>query len=42
MWRAYMAGSALGFARGDMGVAQVLGSKGHDLPLGRSWMLPVS
>jgi cyclopropane-fatty-acyl-phospholipid synthase len=40
VWRAYMAGSALGFARGDMGVAQVLGSKGHDLPLGRSWMLP--
>ncbi|MDP8977924.1 MAG: cyclopropane-fatty-acyl-phospholipid synthase family protein, partial [Actinomycetota bacterium] len=40
VWRSYMAASALGFARGDMGLAQVLGSKGHDLPLGRSWMLP--
>ncbi|CAN5358119.1 class I SAM-dependent methyltransferase [soil metagenome] len=40
VWRAYMAGSALSFARGDMGLAQVLGSKDHDLPLGRSWMLP--
>ncbi len=41
IWRAYMAGSAVGFERGDLGVVQVLGSAGARLPLGRSWMQPV-
>ncbi|HKE98362.1 MAG TPA: cyclopropane-fatty-acyl-phospholipid synthase family protein [Actinomycetes bacterium] len=39
VWRAYMAGSAVGFDRGDLGVIQVLGSKGHRVPFGRAWML---
>jgi cyclopropane-fatty-acyl-phospholipid synthase len=40
IWRAYMAASAIGFDQGDMGVIQVLGSKGRQVPLGRAWMLP--
>lgn len=40
-WRAYMAGSVVGFECGDLGVVQVLGSKGARLPFGRRWMLPV-
>jgi cyclopropane-fatty-acyl-phospholipid synthase len=39
IWRAYMSGSAVGFDSGHLGVIQVLGSKGHDLPYGRAWML---
>lgn len=39
-WRAYMAGSVVGFETGDLGVVQVLGSKGAAQPLGRSWMPP--
>jgi len=40
-WRAYMAGSAAAFDRGDLGVVQVLATRGDvDLPLGRAWMLP--
>lgn len=38
IWRTYMAGSAVNFERGNFGVIQVLGSKGHPLPLDRSWM----
>ncbi len=40
VWRAYMAGSAIGFESGDLGVVQILGSRGAQLPLGRAWMLP--
>ncbi|HEX2028491.1 MAG TPA: cyclopropane-fatty-acyl-phospholipid synthase family protein [Nitriliruptorales bacterium] len=40
VWRAYLAASVVGFETGDLGVVQVLGSKGAALPLGRSWMLP--
>ncbi|CAN5868959.1 cyclopropane-fatty-acyl-phospholipid synthase family protein [soil metagenome] len=41
IWRAYMAGSAVSFARGSLGVVQVLGGKGLPaLPAGRAWMLP--
>ncbi len=37
VWRAYLAGSAIGFARGDLGVVQILASRGRsDLPLDRS------
>lgn len=32
-WRAYMAGSALGFESGDLGVVQVLGGRDARLPL---------
>lgn len=39
-WRAYMAGSVVGFQSGDLGVIQVLGGKNAVTPLGRSWMLP--
>lgn len=40
-WRAYMAGSAVGFDHGDLGLVQVLGAKGDaHRPLGRAWMLP--
>ena len=38
IWRAYMAGSAISFEGGSLGVIQVLGSKGHALPLGRAWL----
>jgi len=37
-WRLYMAGSADNFEAGNLGVFQVLGSRGAALPLGRSWM----
>ncbi len=40
VWRAYMAGAILSFQLRSLGVVQVLGSKGADLPLGRRWMLP--
>ena len=40
IWRAYMAGSAIGFDQGHLGVIQVLGSKGARVPHGRAWMLP--
>lgn len=41
IWRAYMAGAAVGFATADLGVVQVLGAKDpQDLPLGRRWMEP--
>lgn len=39
VWRAYMAGSVRGFETGNLGVVQLMGSKGADLPLDRSWML---
>lgn len=39
VWRAYMAGSVLGFASGDLGVVQVLATRGAtDLPFGRDRM----
>lgn len=41
VWRAYMAGSAVGFDHGGLGLAQVLGGKQAATPFGRSWMLPV-
>lgn len=41
VWRAYMAGSAVGFDHDDLGLVQVLGAKGDiRRPLGRAWMLP--
>lgn len=40
IWRLYMAGSAMGFEAGRLGVIQLLGSKGATLPFGRAWMLP--
>jgi cyclopropane-fatty-acyl-phospholipid synthase len=39
-WRAYMAGSVVGFESGDLGVVQVLGGKGWRPPLGRAHQLP--
>jgi cyclopropane-fatty-acyl-phospholipid synthase len=40
-WRAYMAGSAIGFDHGDLGLVQVLGGRWDPArPLGRAWMLP--
>jgi cyclopropane-fatty-acyl-phospholipid synthase len=39
-WRAYMAGSVAGFESRDLGVIQVLGSKGWRPPLGRAHQLP--
>ena len=39
IWRMYMSGSAVNFEQGNIGVVQVLGSKGHQVPLDRSWML---
>lgn len=39
-WRAYMAGSAIGFDHGDLGLVQVLGGRDASRPLGRAWMLP--
>ena len=36
VWRAYMAGSSVGFERGDLGVVQILATRGEaDLPLDR-------
>ncbi|MGH3442598.1 MAG: class I SAM-dependent methyltransferase, partial [Nitriliruptorales bacterium] len=40
IWRAYMAGSVVGFESGDLGVVQILGFKRADVPLGRRWALP--
>ncbi len=41
-WRAYMAGSAVGFDHADLGLVQLVGARGDgDRPLGRDWMLPV-
>jgi cyclopropane-fatty-acyl-phospholipid synthase len=41
VWRAYMAGSVIGFETGDLGVVQVLGVRPpHRLPVGRAWMEP--
>jgi cyclopropane-fatty-acyl-phospholipid synthase len=42
IWRTYMAGSAVSFEQGSIGVVQVLGSRGHRVPLGRAWMLPTA
>ena len=40
-WRAYMAGSAVGFDHADLGLVQLLGARGDGTrPLGRAWMLP--
>ncbi|MEX2625257.1 MAG: cyclopropane-fatty-acyl-phospholipid synthase family protein [Ilumatobacteraceae bacterium] len=42
VWRAYLAGSVLGFESGDLGVVQILASRrGARLPLDRSRMLTV-
>jgi cyclopropane-fatty-acyl-phospholipid synthase len=41
IWRAYMAGSAVGFESGDLGVVQVLGGKDWAPPWGRAHQLPV-
>jgi cyclopropane-fatty-acyl-phospholipid synthase len=39
IWRAYMAGSVLGFESNDLGVIQVLATRGEvGLPLDRSRM----
>jgi cyclopropane-fatty-acyl-phospholipid synthase len=40
IWRAYMAGSVVGFESGDLGVVQVLGGKGWSPPWGRAHQLP--
>ncbi|MFO7776717.1 MAG: cyclopropane-fatty-acyl-phospholipid synthase family protein [Nitriliruptoraceae bacterium] len=41
VWRAYMAGSVVGFESNTLGLTQVLGVRGEaDLPLTRSWMEP--
>ena len=40
-WRAYMAGSVVGFEGDDLGVVQVLGGKGWRPQLGRAHQLPV-
>lgn len=42
IWRAYyMTEAALGFDSGDLGVVQILGTRGDaGLTLGRAWMLP--
>lgn len=42
VWRAYMAGSAVGFDHDDLGLVQVLGGRATTTPLGRAWMLPVA
>ena len=40
IWRAYLAGSAVGFEHGDLGVVQVLAVRGDPhLPFGRDRML---
>ncbi len=40
-WRAYMAASVIGFESGELGVVQLLGTRGDAaLPLGRAWMIP--
>lgn len=42
IWRTYMAGSALSFEEGSLGIVQVLGRApgGDALPWGREWRLP--
>ncbi|MBY5161169.1 SAM-dependent methyltransferase [Salsipaludibacter albus] len=40
IWRAYMAGSVVGFDTNDLGVVQVLAGRGADVPLDRSFMTP--
>jgi cyclopropane-fatty-acyl-phospholipid synthase len=41
IWRAYMAGSAVGFEANDLGVIQILGVRPTSrLPFGRAWMEP--
>lgn len=43
VWRAYMAGSVVGFERGDLGIIQVLAVRPPvGLPFGRAWMEPDS
>ena len=43
IWRAYLAGSSLSFAKGDLGVVQVLATRGPgDLPFGRDRMLSLA
>lgn len=39
IWRAYMAGSAVGFDANDLGVVQLLCGKGAAFPRGRAWMV---
>lgn len=38
-WRAYMAGSVVGFETGTLGVVQALGTVGWEPPPGRAWMI---
>jgi cyclopropane-fatty-acyl-phospholipid synthase len=40
-WRAYLAGSVVGFESGDLGVVQILGSRGARLPLTRAHQQPL-
>jgi cyclopropane-fatty-acyl-phospholipid synthase len=40
IWRAYMAGSVVGFESGDLGVVQVLGGRGWSPPWDRAHQLP--
>jgi cyclopropane-fatty-acyl-phospholipid synthase len=41
IWRAYMAGSVVGFEADDLGVVQILGVRAPNrLPFGRAWMEP--
>lgn len=42
IWRAYMAGSVIGFERNDLGVVQVLAGVGWDPPHDRGFMQPVA
>lgn len=39
-WRAYMAGSAVGFDHADLGLVQLLAGRNATRPYGRPWMLP--
>ena len=40
IWRAYMAGSVVGFETNDLGVVQVVASRGWDAPMDRRHMAP--
>lgn len=42
IWRAYMAGSVVGFESGDLGIVQTLGQRGGTPPVGRPWGAPVT
>ncbi|MGH9243395.1 MAG: class I SAM-dependent methyltransferase [Acidimicrobiales bacterium] len=42
VWRAYMAGSVIGFETNDLGVVQVLGGKGWNPPWGRAHQRPTA